>query len=201
MTTTRTETALNRFVRDTRALFARESETEKRWTQLTPIMANFLHDEQVIAASQKWPDCVFRDNRPENLLFYEDPDYKFVINGLVYNASGVGTLTPIHDHAHTWTLYGLLDGHQRIERYERIDDGSKKDHAELRKAFDSECGPGEIDLVRPYEIHSEDTLGQRSVALIIRSELTGGFLQGRYIPERNGYEEFYGPRQTRMSLY
>ena len=63
------------------------------------------------------------------------------------------------------------------------------------------CGPGGIDLVRPFEIHSEDTLGERAVAVIVRSELSGGFMQGRYQPETNGYWQGLGPRQTRLPFY
>jgi len=195
MTTVKHETALDRFVTRARALFAREPDPEKRWTSLDPILAELLADPAVIAASKKWPDCRIVDKRIENLLFYEDPDYKFVINGLVLNddAAGAGR---IHDHGHIYTLYGLLDGHQRIERYERLDDGSKADYARIRKTSDSACGPGEIDLVRPFEIHAEDTLGERAVAVIIRSERSGGFMQGRYKPDTNGYWQGLGPRQT-----
>jgi hypothetical protein len=58
------------------------------------------------------------------------------------------------------------------------------------------CGPGEIDLVKPYEIHREIGIGERTVAVIIRSEKAGGFNQGRFIPEKNEYYESLGPRQT-----
>jgi hypothetical protein len=201
MTTVKTETALDRFVNETRALFAREPDPEKRWTALGPALAKLLEDPAVIAASKAWPECRVVDNRVDNLLFYEDPDYKFVINGLVLNDTGSGGATRIHDHAHVYTLYGLLDGQQRIERYERLDDRSKADYAEIRKTSDSQCGPGEIDLVRPFEIHAEDTMGKRSVALIVRSELSGGFMQGRYNVETHDYWQGLGPRQTRLPFY
>ncbi len=58
------------------------------------------------------------------------------------------------------------------------------------------CGPGEIDLVKPYEIHTELTVGERTVAVIIRSQKGGDFNQGRYNPETNEYYESLGPRQT-----
>jgi hypothetical protein len=50
-------------------------------------------------------------------------------------------------------------------------------------------GPGEIDLVKPYEIHTEITVGERTVAVIIRSQKGGEFNQGRYVPEENRYYE------------
>ena len=201
MSTIDTQNALDRFVSKTRDLFAREPDPEARWTKLEPILAELLADPEVVAASKTWPLCVPRDGRAENLLFYEDPDYKFAVNGLVVNAAGYAAGNRIHDHAHIYTLYGVLDGQQRIERYERIDDRSKPDYAEIRRTTDSECGPGEIDLVRPYEIHCEISVGQRAVAIIIRSEKSGSFNQGRYVPEKNSYYESLGPRQTPIDMY
>jgi predicted metal-dependent enzyme (double-stranded beta helix superfamily) len=188
--------ALERFVAKTRDLFAEEPDLEKRWTQLTPILSELLADPEVIEASKHWPDCVPLDGRAENLLFYEDPDYGFAINGLTKGEARQGGRTRIHDHAHIYTLYGVLDGHERIERYERLDDRSRPDYAEIRKSADLHVGPGEIDLVRPYEVHTEVTVGERTVAVIIRSQKGGDFNQGRYDPETNEYYESLGPRQT-----
>ena len=195
------QNALERFITKTRALFAQEADPEKRWTSLSPILAELLADPAAIAASKNWPDCHLVDNRPENLLFYEDPDYQFVVNALVVNASGYSTAARIHDHGPIYTLYGLIDGHQRIERYERCDDGSKSEYAEIHATFDSECGPGEIDLVRPWEIHAEETTGERAVAVIIRSANNGEIVGGRYDKETNAYWQGLGPRQAPLSFF
>ena len=61
-------------------------------------------------------------------------------------------------------------------------------------------GPGEIDLVRPYEVHTETTVGERTVAVIVRSQKGGSFNQGRYKPETNEYYESLGPRQTPVEM-
>ena len=193
---TRQQNALDRFITRTRDLFAEETDLEKRWTELTPILAELLADTDVVEASKDWPDCVPLDGRAENLLFYVDPDFGFAINGLTKGKARQDAPTRIHDHAHIYTLYGVLDGHERIERYERLDDRSKPDYAEIRKAADLLVGPGEIDLVRPYEIHTEVTVGERTVAVIIRSQKGGDFNQGRYNPETYEYYESLGPRQT-----
>jgi predicted metal-dependent enzyme (double-stranded beta helix superfamily) len=190
------ENALSRFVRKTRDLFAQESDLDKRWNALRPILAELLADPEVLEASRRWPDCVPTDGRAENLLFYEDPDYGFAINGLTKGDARHGRGARIHDHAHIYTLYGVLDGHERVVRYDRVDDRSKPGYAEIRESCDLLVGPGEIDLVKPYEIHTEITVGERTVAVIIRSQKGGGFNQGRYIPEKNEYYESLGPRQT-----
>ena len=192
--------ALERFIEKTRALFAAEADLEKRWTALEPILAEMLADPDVLEAAKGWPDCVPRDGRAENLLFYEDPDYGFAINGLTKGTTRQGVRARIHDHAHIYTLYGVLDGHEQIERYDRLDDRSKPDYAEIRLASDKHVGPGEIDLVRPYEVHTENTVGERTVAIIVRSQKGGSFNQGRYNPETNEYYESLGPRQTPVDM-
>ena len=199
-TQTTTQNALERFVSQTRELFAREPDLDKRWTALAPILAELLADPEVLEASKGWPDCVPADGRAENLLFYEDPDYGFAINGLVKGQARQGARARIHDHAHIYTLYGVLDGHERIERYERLDDRSRPNYAEIRKAADLHVGPGEIDLVKPYEVHTEVTVGERTVAVIIRSQRGGDFNQGRYNPDTNEYYESLGPRQTPVEM-
>ena len=193
---TQTENALSRFVRKTRDLFAKELDLDKRWNALRPILAELLADPEVIEASKHWPDCVPASGRAENLLFYEDPDYGFAINGLTKGDARQGQSARIHDHAHIYTLYGVLAGHERVVRYDRLDDRSKPGYAEIRESSDVLVGPGEIDLVSPYEIHTEITVGERTVAVIIRSQKGGEFNQGRYIPEKNEYYESLGPRQT-----
>ncbi len=195
-TQNQSENAMECFVRKTRALFANEADLDKRWNGLRPILAELLADPEVIEASKHWPDCVPADGRAENLLFYEDPDYGFAINGLTKGDARHGRPARIHDHAHIYTLYGVLDGRERVVRYDRLDDRSKPDYAEIRESSNLLVGPGEIDLVKPYEVHTEITVGERTVAVIIRSQKGGEFNQGRYIPEKNGYYESLGPRQT-----
>jgi len=191
------QSAVQKFIADTRALFAVESDPAKRWERMSPRLQELLADASIRAQSKGWPDCSQGSERAENLLFYEDPDYKFVINGLI---KAPHTRTQIHDHAHNWTLYGVLDGTESIERYERVDDRSKPDCAEIRKTVNVKVGAGKIDLVPPYEIHAEESGDERTVAIIVRAEKAGGFLQGRYDPVTNKYWQGYGPKQLPFEL-
>ena len=108
--------------------------------------------------------------------------------------------TQIHDHAHNWTLYGVLDGHETIERYERIDDRSRFEYADIRQTENVKVGPGKVDLVAPYQIHAEESGEERTVAIIVRAEKAGGFLQGRYDPATKKYWQGYGPEQIPYEL-
>ncbi len=190
------QSALGKFIASTRALFEQESDSAARWQKMTPILQELLADPTVREQSKTWPTCQ-QTGRAQNLLFYEDPDYKFVVNGLI---KAPKSRTQIHDHAHNWTLYGVLDGHESIERYDRLDDRSKPDHAEIRRSENVRVGPGKVDLVPPYQIHAEESGNERTVAIIIRAEKAGGFLQGRYDPATNKYWQGYGPEQIPFEL-
>jgi predicted metal-dependent enzyme (double-stranded beta helix superfamily) len=192
-----TQTAIQKFIAGARRLHAEETDAAKRWEKMTPLLQELIADPAVKEQSKGWPDCSQGSERAENLLFYEDPDYKFVINGLI---KAPHTRTQIHDHAHNWTLYGVLDGKETIERYERVDDRSKPDYAEIRKAVNVQVASGKIDLVPPYEIHAEESGDERTVAIIVRAEKAGGFLQGRYDPATNRYWQGYGPKQLAYEL-
>jgi predicted metal-dependent enzyme (double-stranded beta helix superfamily) len=188
--------ALQKFIESARKLHAEEKDPAKRWEKMTPLLQELLADSSIREQSKSWPTCSQAD-RAQNLLFYEDPNYQFVINGLI---KAPKSRTQIHDHAHNWTLYGVLDGNETIERYERIDDDTKPDYADIRKTVDVKVGPGKIDLVPPYEIHAEESGEQRTVAIIIRAEKAGGFLQGRYDPATKKYWQGYGPEQIPYEL-
>ena len=190
------QSAVQKFIAATRELFAAESDPKKRWEKMPPLLQELLADPSIRDQSKSWPTCSQAD-RAQNLLFYEDPEFKFVINGLI---KAPRSRTQIHDHAHNWTLYGVLDGTETIERYERVDDGSKPDYAELRKTVNVKVGAGKIDLVPPYEIHAEESGDDRTVAIIVRAEKAGGFLQGRYDPATNKYWQGYGPEQIPFDL-
>ena len=192
-----TQTAVQEFIASARRLHAEEKDPAKRWEKMTPLLRELLADPSVKEQSRRWPECSQGGERAENLLFYEDPDFKFVINGLI---KAPHSRTQIHDHAHNWTLYGVLDGTETIMRYERVDDRSKPEYAEIRGVSKLRAGPGEVDLVRPWEIHAEASGEERTVAIIVRAEKAGGFLQGRYDPVNKKYWQGYGPKQIPYEL-
>jgi predicted metal-dependent enzyme (double-stranded beta helix superfamily) len=205
---TRTETAQDRFISQMRDLFARESDPAKRWDAVPALLQELLADPAVQAAQYQWPvpsEVVARmpdegRGRAGNLLFYEDPDYGFVMNATIHPAGRGQQAEPTqaHDHGQNWTAYGLLDGHERIVLYERTDDRSRPDHAEVRKVRDYIAGPGDVHLAAPGAIHIEVNIGERTSAVIIRSMRDGGpnNLHGRFDLVTGAYSESAGPRQV-----
>ncbi len=158
------------------------------------LLERFVRDDSVLAHSESWPST----EGHKNLLLYEDPDYGFVINAVVRT---LDRRRGIHDHAHAWTAYGLVDGVEELTRYRRLDDGSREGYAEIELESATLGRRGTVDLVPPFAIHAENGGKDRSVAVIVRSErLVGKVLQGRYRPETNGYHTGVGPTQVPFEL-
>jgi predicted metal-dependent enzyme (double-stranded beta helix superfamily) len=192
--TTRRMPAFQKFIDDIRAAFKEGPDTAAAMEKTRVLLEGLVGDEDLRARSKDWPST----EGHKNLLLYEDPDYGFAINAVVRTPNRKGG---IHDHAHAWTAYGLLDGVEKLERYTRLDDGAKEGYAELRLDSVTEGGPGTVDLVPPFDIHSEKGGAGRSVAVIVRSErVAGRVLQGRFDPEANTTNQGEGPTQVPFEL-
>lgn len=133
-----------------------------------------------------------------NLLFYEDPDYGFVFNATVRQPH---VITNVHDHGDVWTLYGLIEGHETMLRYERTDGGAKdQGPATLRFLGRTSIGAGDVDIVPPGGIHQEHAGPERSISFIIRARRPGTFQQRYYDPDTGAVTVNYGPQQMPMAL-
>jgi predicted metal-dependent enzyme (double-stranded beta helix superfamily) len=62
---------------------------------------------------------------------WEDPEGSYSLQVFVWPA---GTRTMIHDHS-SWGAYACAAGTVFEERYERLDDGSRHEHARLEEAW------------------------------------------------------------------
>jgi predicted metal-dependent enzyme (double-stranded beta helix superfamily) len=185
--------AFDGFIQHLRQVWASVADVETRMRRAESFLKETLADPTIIAHSKQWPWTP-----GQNLLLYEDPDHHFVINATVRKPGSKGA---IHDHGHSWTLYGLVEGTERIERYARLDDGSRAGYAKLKLVADREMGPGGVDFVPPFEVHAERGGTARSVAIIVRSErMVGRFKQHMFDPENNTVVEAWGPEQIAYQL-
>jgi predicted metal-dependent enzyme (double-stranded beta helix superfamily) len=187
--------ALEKFIGDLRALWAAHPDNQTRMERAKPLLEKLVMEPALKAHSANWPST----EGHKNLLLYVDPDYDFVINAVVRVPGRKGS---IHDHADAWVLYGLLDGTESLERYDRLDDGSKPGYAELKLSSVTTGSQGKVDLVPPRNIHAEQGGPTRSVAIIVRSQKLGQgtVLQGRYDMAAKTRTEGYGPTQVPYEL-
>ena len=185
--------AIENLVAKLQQAWSLEGVMEERMHRAEAALREALSDPQLITHSKQWPWTP-----GQNLLLYEDPDYHFVINATVRKPGSKGL---VHDHGHSWTLYGLVDGIEQIERYARIDGGKRDGFADLQLVGNREMGPGGIDFVQPYQVHAERGGAARSVALIIRSErMAGRFKQHMFDVEKKTVAEAWGPEQIPYAL-
>jgi predicted metal-dependent enzyme (double-stranded beta helix superfamily) len=183
------------FVAQLRAIWQAESDNQRRMEKAKPLLEQLVKDEGLKAHSARWPST----EGFKNLLLYVDPQHHFAINAVVRTPGRVGG---VHDHADAWVLYGVLDGSESLERYERIDDGSRPGYAELRLASVTTGTQGKVDLVPPHAIHAEQGGPSRSVAIILRSQRLGEgtVLQRAYDPKAKTVIERFGPTQVPYAL-
>ena len=185
----------DQFIAELRALWAAEPEMQRRMEMAKPLLERLVKDDGLRAHSASWPSTEGR----KNLLLYVDPEHDFVVNGVVRVPGRTGS---VHDHADAWVLYGVLDGSESLERYERVDDGSRPGYAEVQLASVTTGTQGKVDLVPPNAIHAEQGGPTRSVAIILRSQRLGEgtVLQRNYDPTTNAVTERYGPTQIPYEL-
>jgi predicted metal-dependent enzyme (double-stranded beta helix superfamily) len=179
--------AFERFIEDLRAAWTELPDMEARMKKGQKLLEELVKDPAMREASKSWPSTEGR----KNLLFHDDPECSFAINGVVRMPGRKGS---IHDHAHAWTAYGVLDGSESLERFRRVDDRRKEGYAELELESITQGNAGKVDLVPPFDIHAEQGGPTRSVAIILRSErVAGKVLQGSYDREKNTYRQIDGP--------
>jgi predicted metal-dependent enzyme (double-stranded beta helix superfamily) len=185
--------SFERFIDDLQKVWAGDADTESRMRKARILLQQMVKDPTLIQHSKGWPLTV-----GQNLLLHEDDKYGFVINAVVRPPGYKGG---IHDHAHAFVLYAVIDGTEKLERYDRVDDGSKPGYAEIKLASVTTGANGVVDLVPPFSIHAEQGGDGRSVALIVRSErLVGKVLQNGYDINAKTVVQRSGPKQVPFEL-
>ena len=187
-----------KFVSQVRALFEQGLAEANIWSTACDYLRELLDDDDLKKNADTWPDSLSVEGKPGNLLFYEDPDYGFVLNALI---KAPGLKTSVHDHGESWTLYGVLEGGEKVVRFDRIDDGPQVPQtAQVREAGSHDVVPGYIDFVPPWEIHQEHNTDQRTIGFIVRSQRSGTFVQNRFNPDTGAVDQYDGPVQMPYKL-
>ena len=185
--------AFEAFVADLKQIWLSEADDAARMNRAKPVLEKLTLEPSLLAHSKSWPNTV-----GQNLLLYEDAEAGFVVNAVVRPPGYKGG---VHDHAHAWVLYGVLDGWESLERFERVDDGATPGHAVVRMTSCTRGEPGTVDIVPPFNIHAEQGGDGRSVAMIVRSQrLVGRVLQNGFNLADNTVVQRSGPQQAPFAL-
>ena len=196
--------AVTCFIGALRDLHENEPNEATRWSTAADLLKALLADPALQAHAQHWPTSPAKlglEGKHANLLFYEDPDYGFVINGLIKKPAAK---TTVHDHGQSWTLYGVLDGTESVLRFRRTDDGELGDlpnRAEVEANETTQVGAGHVDCIAPWEIHAEYNDDKTpSTAVIVRSQKSGTFIQNIFYQQDSSVEQYHGPAQIPYHL-
>lgn len=183
------------FIEDLRVIWAAEPDMGRRMERAKPLLERLVMDPKIHASSKSWPSTEGR----RNLLLHVDDEQGFVINAVVRVPGRTGS---VHDHANAWVLYGVVDGTESLERWQRVDDGSRPGYAEVKMTSVTTGSQGKVDIVPPHDIHAEQGGPTRSAALILRSMKLGEgtVLQKQYDPKTGAVKEQYGPTQIPFEL-
>lgn len=83
-------------------------------------------------------------------LIYRSPEHGYVVVAMIW---GPGQRTPLHDHAGTWCVEGVLEGRIEVTQYDLV---AREDDRCRFEVMDSiETGVGAAgSLIPPYEYHT-----------------------------------------------
>lgn len=146
---------ITKFVEDAKRVVSSSAGDRQRVVDaLAPLV------EQVV-----WDDGLFDERywaEPENgrprFLYHTQPDGALQVYVVEF---APGMPTPVHDHL-TWGLIGVCGGAQKTSRYQRLDDGSRAGHADLKLIDESVLERGAVyPLLPPNDIHRIETVGDR----------------------------------------
>ncbi len=164
--------AFDRFIESARGLYREGLKDEALWRAMVGKLEVLVGDEAFRRLTDDWPE-----GAGKQYVVHVDAEHGFAIDALV---RGPYHKAPAHDHAHTWTAYGIVSGWERMTRFKRTDDKSDPARATLSEVSSEICKAGVVDLVPPWSIHTESNDDNRAVALVVRSENLGGFDQTIY---------------------
>jgi predicted metal-dependent enzyme (double-stranded beta helix superfamily) len=184
-----------RFIDGVRTIWSEDPDMGRRMERAKPLLERLVMDPGMHARSKTWPSTEGR----KNLLLYVDDEHGFAINAVVRVPGRTGS---VHDHANAWVLYGVIDGTESLERWHRVDDGSKPGYARVELTSVTTGSQGKVDIVPPHDIHAEQGGPTRSAAIILRSMRLGEgtVLQKQYDAVTGEVTERFGPTQIPYAL-
>ena len=161
--------AFKTFIEDMHVHCARGLPEVEHWEGVRPLLKKLISDDEIRNVSRGW-----ERKKGREYILHHDPEYDFFVGALVREPKHVATA---HDHGPTWTVYGVLDGDEVTQIFERLDDGRQPGYAELRIKVRADAPMGTVDVVPPHIPHAENGKSPRSVAITVRTTKPGSYDQ------------------------
>ena len=185
---------IRELIEETMRLTREISSDAERVEALQPAFSNLLHADGWLPEEYGSPD---HDSGMGGGIgqyaLYRAEDGSLTLFSLVIPA---GASTPVHDHL-AWGLIGVYRGEQAETIYERLDDGSNEEHADLVVSKELQVRRGEFYTLLPPtdDIHYVSTISETaSVSLHLLANDTACVWRHKFDPEdqtvtafRSGY--------------
>lgn len=138
--------SLDQYYSDLRTIAAEASDEDEIIRRVGPLA-------QRVVADKSWLEPKhYQSNQEQGFgvhLLHEEPDHSLAVV-LVNWLPGRGT--PPHDHG-TWAVVAGIEGVERNVRYNRLDDNSRTEFAELEVKHDFDANEGELVCMKTGGIH------------------------------------------------
>lgn len=176
--------SLQEFCRDARAILQRGAsrvEVEK----IRPLMERLVVDRGFVAE-------FFGENQPMGLRrIYVDSETGFEM--MTYRYEEARKSQP-HDHGDSWAIYAQVAEYTDMTEWERIDDGSDPQRAQLKVKARYRLNPGQAGIYYGRELHSTATPPGTRYLRITGTDLEN--VERLRIDEASGRIERIRARQT-----
>lgn len=138
--------SLQQYASDLRQIAATASDEDEILRRVGPLAQRFANDRSWLQAKHYETDA---EQGFGVHLLHEEADHTLAVLALAWLP---GRGTPPHDHG-TWAVVAGVEGIEHNVRYNRVDDRSRDDFAELEVRHEFDAGPGELVSMRSGGIH------------------------------------------------
>ena len=137
---------LHQYVKDLRSIVAETTDEDEILRRVGPLAQRFVADRSWLQPKH------YQADEAQGFgvhLLHEEPDHSLAVLVLSWLP---GRGTPPHDHG-TWAVVAGVDGVEHNVRYNRLDDGSRPDYAELEIKHEFDAAEGDLVCMKTGGIH------------------------------------------------
>ncbi len=139
--------SVEEYVSDLRRITAATSDYDEIFDQIGPLA------RKLALAKESWIKPEYYETDAEQgfgvHVLHQEPDHSLAVFVVAWSPHQG---TPPHDHG-TWAVVAGMDGEERNVKYDRLDDRSRSDYAELEERCSFSAGPGDVICMRPRGVH------------------------------------------------
>ncbi len=177
-----TEYTIEQFIGDVKAIIDRKGVTDAGLSEIAEKMRDLSQRDDLFDIGE-WREPTPGGNTIGSYRLHSEDDSTLILSISKFSHEHP---TPVHTH-NTWGVICGYRGRDRYEGFERVDDGSVAEHAELKVVIDKvlEHGDAVYWLEYPKDIHRQQAFDEPSWELLLMGRSTRGIGRLHFEPEQN----------------